>query len=135
MSKLRFKVGDLARVLYVRETISRFWVPGAVVKIVRVGPFPPAAITSDGYYNPDASDYEVDCGHPFGELACPMDDQLAPYPDPPGSWDDVAEFTGFDPRRSVPSEKELADVKTVTVSGLKHCNFNGTYVLRHGDEM
>lgn len=90
---MRFKVGEHARVLYIRgPLVSRDkecpeWCPGAEVEVMRIGPYPPGYITDvDGrkfHCGKGGSDYIVNI---IGTnlYAAPIDAQLIKMTDPDG---------------------------------------------------
>ena len=86
-----FKVGDKARVKYVRISINPEWVPGTVVTIISLNPG-----------DQDTKHYH-DCTVQLesGAQAYPIFSQLEPLVDNP-SWESIQEITkGWNPTKEI----------------------------------
>jgi hypothetical protein len=86
-----FKVGDKARVKYVRRSFTDAWQPGAIVTIIKI---------QSGFYasNPDEPyDYKIRTS--TGTISYPIHDQLEPLIEKPSTWEKIHEITNWNPTK------------------------------------
>jgi len=86
----KFKVGDKARVVYIREHRHDSWKAGVIVTISDLI----SGIDEDG----DPFDCTVIC--PDGSESTPLFEQLEPIINESSNWEDIEEITGWNPSKT-----------------------------------
>ena len=87
----KFKVGDKARVKYVRRSLTAAWQPGAIVTI--------EGIESGFSYGLRDEPYDCEVRTSSGGLAHPLYDQLEPLIGKLSTWERIHEITQWNPTK------------------------------------